>query len=50
LPGCSASDIGFLLVDCSDGTAATTAEGIAFDTAIDADVDAGDGVPGGDSA
>jgi hypothetical protein len=51
---CSASSIGFLLVDCSDGTAVTIAEGTVSDTVVDAEVDVGVGasasVPGGDSA
>jgi hypothetical protein len=48
VPGCSASDIDFLLVVCAGGTAA--AEGTASETVVDADVDCGAGVLEGDSA
>jgi hypothetical protein len=46
--GCSVSGTDFLLISCSSGT--TAAEGTTSETAIDADVDAGAGVPKGDSA
>jgi hypothetical protein len=50
VPGCSVSGTGFLPVGCSGGTAAAAAEGFAFGTATDADVDASAGIPEGDSA
>jgi hypothetical protein len=49
VPSCFATDTGFPLDGCDGGTAAA-AEGTVFDTAVDADVDAGAGVLEGDSA
>jgi hypothetical protein len=51
VPGCSASDIGFLLVGCASGIA-DAAEGTASGTAIDAEAGSsvGAGIPEGDSA
>jgi hypothetical protein len=48
VPAYSASSIGFLLVDCSDGTSVVVAEETVSDTVVDANVDAGAsvGVPG----
>jgi hypothetical protein len=46
VPNCSASYTDFLPIGCSSGTAAAVAEET---TIIDADVDAGAGVPRGDS-
>jgi hypothetical protein len=45
VPGCSASDIDYLLAGCSDDTAA--AVGTASETAADADADSDSGIPVG---
>jgi hypothetical protein len=45
--GCSASDIGFLLVGCAGGIAA--AEGTASEIVVDADVGSGADIPKDDS-
>jgi hypothetical protein len=49
VPGYSVSSTGFLLVDCSDSTATSAAEGTASETTVDANVDsgAGAGIPVG---
>jgi hypothetical protein len=49
VPGCFITDTGFLPVGFSGGTTAA-AEGTAFVTVVDADVDAGAGVLEGDFA
>jgi hypothetical protein len=43
VPSCSIADTSFHRVGCSGGTTAAD-EGTAYETAIDADVDAGAGV------
>jgi hypothetical protein len=48
VPGCSASDTGYLLAGCSDDTAA--AVGTASETVADADVDSDADIPVGDQA
>jgi hypothetical protein len=49
VPGYSVIDTGFLPVGYSSGTA-TAAKGTAFETVVDANVDAGASSPEGDSA
>jgi hypothetical protein len=48
VPGCSASDIGYLPVGCSDDTAA--AVGTASETAAGTDADSDADIPVGDHA
>jgi hypothetical protein len=48
VPGCSASAIGFLLVDCSDGTVATT--GTISKSDADSSVDSAADIPVGGHA
>jgi hypothetical protein len=48
VPGCSASDTGYLLAGCSDDTAA--AVGTASETAVDTDAHSDAGIPVGDHA
>jgi hypothetical protein len=47
VPGCSASDTGYLLAGCSDDTAAAAAVGTASETAADADADSDSDIPVG---
>ena len=48
VPGCSASDTGYLPAGCSDDTAA--AVGTASETATDVDTDSDSDIPVGDQA
>ena len=48
VPGCSASDTGYLPAGCSDDTAAVV--GTASETATDADADSDSDIPVGDQA
>jgi hypothetical protein len=48
VPGCSASDTGYLPAGCSDDTAA--AVGTASETAADVDTDSDSDIPVGDQA